>query len=266
MISAFALGGAVLREPVYSEAARRAADFIAGTLYQPDTGILLRRYRQGEAAIPGFLDDYAAFVQGLIDLYETQFEPRRLELAIRLSEKQIELFEDGGHGAFFGSAAGDDSLVLRIKEDYDGAEPSGNSIAAMNLLRLAQVTGREDFRRAGERTLAAFASRMTGAPAGVPQMLAACLFGQADPRQVIIAGEKGAPDTEALLAEVFSRFLPFQIVLLADSAGTRGRLAELHPAIASMDKLEGRAAAYVCQDYACQLPVSDPAKLAELLQ
>jgi hypothetical protein len=266
MISAFALGGAVLREPAYAEAARRAADFIAGALYRPETGILLRRYRQGEAAIPGFLDDYAYFAQGLLDLYETQFEPHRLELAIRLTEKQMELFEDAGQGGFFSSAAGDGSLVLRIKEDYDGAEPSGNSIAAMNLLRLAQMTGREGFRRAAERTLAAFASRMNGGAAGVPQMLAAFQFSQADPRQVIIAGERGAADTEALLAEVFSRFAPFQIVLLAGAGESREKLAAHIPAIASMDRVDGRAAAYVCRNYTCQLPVTDPARLAELLQ
>ena len=266
MISAFALGGAVLREPRYSRAARRAADFVARTLYRPESGILLRRYRQGEAAIPGFLDDYAMFAQGLIDLYETQFEHGWLDLAIRLTEKQLELFEDQSQGGFFSTAAGDGSLVLRIKDDYDGAEPSGNSVAAMNLLRLAQMTGREDFRRAGERTLAAFASRMNGVPAGVPQMLAVLQFSQADPRQVVIAGEREAPDTSALLAEVFSRFLPFQIVLLAGAGDTPGRPAAYAPELAAMEKVNGRAAAYVCRNYSCQLPVTDPARLAELLQ
>src|SRR5205085_7449508 len=123
MISAFALGGAVLDEPRYAEAARRAAEFLIGHMYSPETGVLLRRYRQGEAAIPGFLDDYALFTQALLDLYEAQFDLHHLELAVRLTEKQRELFEDAEGSGFFSSAEGDPSLVLRVKDDYDGAEP-----------------------------------------------------------------------------------------------------------------------------------------------
>jgi uncharacterized protein len=265
-ISALAKGGAVLGSAVYADAARRAATFIVATLYQPETGILLRRYRGGEAAIPGFLDDYAFFVQGLLDLYEAQFDLAWLELAVRLTEKQLELFEDREHGGFFSTAAGDESLVLRMKEDYDGAEPSGNSIAALNLLRLAQMTGRTDFRTAAERTLAAFGSRLSGTPAGVPQMLAVYEFSQGTPQQVVIAGERGAADTEALLATVHARFSPFQTVLLAAGEETRRKLAEWVPAVATMGRVNGRAAAYVCENYTCQLPVTEPVRLGELLQ
>ncbi len=153
MISAFAKAGAVLGEQRYGDAARQAADFLAGRMYDAGTGLLLRRYRKGDAAIPGFLDDYAFFTQALLDLYETGFELRDLELAIRLAEKTVELFEDAEHGAFFSTTAGDPTLVMRIKEDYDGAEPSGNSIAVLNLLRLAEITGRADFRLSAERAL-----------------------------------------------------------------------------------------------------------------
>ncbi|MCX6619828.1 MAG: thioredoxin domain-containing protein, partial [Acidobacteria bacterium] len=145
MISAFALGGRVLNEPGYTAAARDAADFILTRMFDGSTGTLFRRYRDGDAAIPAFLDDYALFVQGLLDLYEASFELRYLEAAVSLTEKQIELFEDRENGAFFSSGAGDQRLVLRMKDDYDGAEPSGNSAAAWNLLRLARITGREDF-------------------------------------------------------------------------------------------------------------------------
>ena len=140
MISAFAKGGAVLDDARYAEAARRAAEFVIGHLYDAGSGTLLRRYREGAAAIPGFLDDYAMFTQGLLDLYEAQFDRRHLELAMRLTEKQRELFEDTGSGGFFSTAADDHRLVLRVKEDYDGAEPSGNSVAVMNLVRLAHMT------------------------------------------------------------------------------------------------------------------------------
>ena len=161
MISALARAGAVLGEPRYADAARRAAEFVLRELFDPASGVLLRRYRQGEAAIPGFLDDYAFFTQALVDIYESQFDLRHLRAAIRLAEKQMELFEDREHGAFFSTAAGDPSLVMRLKEDYDGAEPSGNSVAVRNLLRLAGITGRAEFREAAMKTLEAFHSRLS---------------------------------------------------------------------------------------------------------
>jgi len=266
MISALAMGGAVLDEPRYAEAARRAAEFLMARAYDPATGVLLRRYRQGEAAIPGFLDDYAFFAQGLLDLYEAQFDRRHLELAVRLTEKQGELFEDRERGGFFSTAVGDASLVLRIKEDYDGAEPSGNSVAALNLLRLAQIANRAEFRESAERTLAAFASRLAAVPSALPQMMAACEYWLSEPRQIVIVGERQAADTRELLRAVHSRFVPNRMVLLVDSAETRGALAASVPEIQAMEKVDGRAAAYVCRNYACQLPVCEGSRLAELLQ
>ena len=127
-ISAFARAGAALGEPVYTDAAVAAADFIASRMYDPD-GVLLRRYREGDAAIPGFLDDYAFFAQACLDLYESAFDLRWLSLAGRLTDAMRERFEDAGEGAFFTTPGDDPSLVLRIKDDYDGAEPSGNSVA-----------------------------------------------------------------------------------------------------------------------------------------
>jgi uncharacterized protein len=266
MISALALGGAVLEEGRYAEAARRAAEFLLARMYNPETGVLLRRYRQGEAAIPGFLDDYTLFAQALLDLYEAQFDRRYLDLAVRLTEKQIELFEDRQQGAFFSTATGDDSLVMRVKEDYDGAEPSGNSVAILNLLRLAQITARSDFRVSAEHALSAFAPRLAAAPVALPYLLAACEFRMSDPRQVILVGERGAEDTNSLVRALYSRFLPNRIVLLVDSAETRRALAAGIPAVESMEKMGGRAAAYVCRNYTCQLPVSEASELAELLQ
>jgi len=266
MISAFALGGAALGEPGYAEAARRAAEFVLSRMYDPATGVLLRRYREGEAAIQGFLDDYALFAQSLLDLYEAQFDRRHLDLAIRVTEKQRELFEDRQNGGFFSSAEGDRSLVLRVKEDYDGAEPSGNSIAALNLLRLGQITGRAEFSESAERLLAAFGSRLSAAPMSIPQLLVAYDFRLSEPRQIVIAGERGAADTQALIQTVHTRFVPNRIVLLADSDEGREALAAGAPAVAAMTKVSGRAAAYVCQNYTCKLPVTEAGQLAELLQ
>jgi uncharacterized protein YyaL (SSP411 family) len=266
MISAFAKGGAVLDDPRYAEAARRASEFVIGHLYDAPSGRLLRRYREGDAAIPAFLDDYAMFVQGLLDLYEAQFDRRHLELAARLTEKQIELFEDTESGAFFSTAAGDHRLVLRVKEDYDGAEPSGNSVALMNLVRLARMTNRAAFAASAERTLAAFASRLALAPVAIPQMLTACEFLLGEPREIILVGRRDSVEMRALLRELHTRFVPSRVLLMIDSTETRQALAAAIPSVASMNPVEGRASAYVCRNYTCQLPVSEPAKFAELIQ
>jgi uncharacterized protein YyaL (SSP411 family) len=257
MISAFALGGAVLGEERYAAAARRAAEFLLSRLYNPETGVLLRRYREGDAAIPGFLDDYSMFAQALIDLYEAQFDVRHLDTALALTAKMRELFEDPQNGGFFSTGASDHALVMRMKDDYDGAEPAGNSVALLNLLRLAQFTGRQDLRDSAERLLAAFAPRLSAGAPTLPQMLAACEFYLADPRQVVFAGAH----PEALVRAFYSRFVPNRIVLQASAA-----LAAFQPAVAEMHEVDGRPAAYVCRHFACQLPVNEVEALLRLLQ
>jgi len=265
MISAFAKAGAALPEPRYEEAARRAADFIRDRMYDPATGVLLRRYRQGEAAIPGFLDDYAFFVQALLDLYETGFAWADFELAIQLTEKMIEVFEDREQGAFYSTAAADPTLVMRIKEDYDGAEPSANSIAVLNLLRLAEMTDRADFRTAAAHALEAFGSRMVAAPVGVPQMLVAHEFSLARPQQIVLVGERGAADMRQLIEVLHAGFVPHRVALLVD-AESRAALSTQLPSIAEMHAIEGHATAYVCENFTCQLPTADVATFRQLLQ
>jgi uncharacterized protein len=265
MISAFAKGGAILSEPRYSAAAARAAEFILSRMYDAKTGVLLRRYRQQDAAIAGFLDDYAMFTQALLDLYEAQFDIRFLEAALKLTEKQAELFEDKEHGGFFSTAAGDASLVMRMKEDYDGAEPSGNSVAAMNLLRLAQMTDRKNFRDSADKALRAFASRITSVPSAVPQMLVAYEFSLSKPKQVILVGDRSAPHTQEMLGLLHAHFAPNRIVLLVDEAG-RKVLAGYLPVVETMTRVDGKTTAYVCENYTCKLPTADAAKFAELLQ
>ena len=178
----------------------------------------------------------------------------------------MELFEDPAQGAFFASAADDASLVMRVKEDYDGAEPSGNSVAAMNLLRLARFTNRSGFRESAERTLAAFASRLAAMPAALPQMLAACEWLLGEPREIVLVGGRGDAGTQALLRALHSRFVPNRVVMLVDSPEARRALAAGIPSIEFMEKTGGRASAYVCRNYTCQLPVTESEKLAELLQ
>jgi uncharacterized protein YyaL (SSP411 family) len=262
MISAFALGGVVLDEPRYAQAARRAAEFIRKRMYDAGTGVLLRRHRQGDSAIPAFLDDYALFTQALLDVYETQFDVRDLQLAIRLTETQSELFEDREHGGFFNSADRQPDLVLRMKEDYDGAEPSGNSVAMLNLQRLAQMTDRSDFRDTAERLLAAFAQRLSTVPVALPYMLAACEFRLGEPRQIVLVGE----DLQPLARALYQRFLPVKVVHGLISENARRQVAAWIPALEDMRAVDNRATAYVCRNYTCQLPVTGVDEFTGLLQ
>jgi uncharacterized protein YyaL (SSP411 family) len=254
MISAFACAGAVLGDEKYTRAARRAADFISGQMVRD--GMLYRRFREGDTAIPGFLDDYGAYIQALVDLYQTGLETRDLELAVRLTRRMLASFEDPEGGGFYSTVGGDASLVMRIKEDYDGAEPSGNSVAALDLLRLAAITGDDTFRAAADRTLQAFARKMSEQAPGLPQMLVAYQWASGKPMQVILAGGRESADTRALLAEVYRRFLPDLVVANAEDAG---------PNAAAMLPVEGRATAYLCENYTCQLPVNDARKFGEML-
>jgi uncharacterized protein YyaL (SSP411 family) len=263
MISAFAKGAQALGDARYQEAARPAADFVINRMRSGDA--LLRRHREGEAAIPGFLDDYAFFVQALLDLYETGFRISDLELAIELTDHQLDLFMDIANGGFFSTQAGESDLVLRMKDDYDGAEPSGNSVAAFNLLRLAQITGRPDFSGAAKDTLNAFAGRMAQSPETVPQMLVAHLFARSTPKQIVIAGEVDSEGTQAMLHHVRRHFLPNRVMLLIDGE-SRARLVSYLPALEGMSSMNGKPTVYVCENYTCQLPVTDVESLDRLLQ
>jgi len=247
MISAFAKGAQILEEPRYLDAAQSAAAFLRQNLWDPSRSTLLRRFRDGESAIDGFLDDYAFLSNALLDLYETSFDAADLHFAVLLAERAIELFEDRENGAFFSTPASG-VLILRLKDDYDGAEPSGNSILALVLLRLARITGRDDFRRAAGRTLEAFASRLNSAGAGVPQMLVALAFALDRPREIVLT----APDPEMLRA-LRRHFLPSAVILLSREAPQ------------PMPPLDGQPTAYVCENYACRLPVTQSATLESQL-
>jgi uncharacterized protein len=265
MLSAFAKGAQVLEDGRYLEAARRAAEFLLSRLYNREEATLLRRYRDGEAAITGFLDDYAFFVQGLLDLYETAFDTGFLDVAVKLTETQLARFEDRERGGFYTTLAGDTSLALRMKDDYDGAEPSGNSIAILNLLRLAGITGRSSYRETAERALRAFSAFLAAAPSAAPRMLASLASSVARPRQIVLAGAKDAEDTRLLLRVLRRRFSPNQVVLLVDSEAARRFLSAYSPAIAAMQPVNGAATAYVCEGYTCRLRASDPQELIRLL-
>ena len=210
-----------------------------------------------------FLRTTPFFAQGLLDLYESDFHLPYLQTAIRLTEKQLELFEDKSEGGFFRAAAGDANLLVRIKERYDDAEPSGNSVTACNLLRLAQMTDRRDLRDSSDRVLRSLAGRIAAEPYSAPQMLSAYEFSLSKPKQIVLVGTAGL---DALLHELNSRFIPHKIVLVINEAESRQVLAGYLPVLASMTEKDGKATAYVCENYACKLPTADPKKFAGLLQ
>lgn len=265
MISAFARAAQILDEPRYLVAARKAAAFIAAQLTDRTTGSLLRRYRAGETVIEAFADDYACLIQGLLDLYEASFDVNWLTWAIDLQKKQDALFWDEKDGGYFSASGNDPSVLLRVKEDYDGAEPSPNSVATLNLLRLAQMTDHAEFRDRAEALFAGVGRRLQSAPSAMPQMLVAFEFHLGKPMQIVIAGNPDAPDTRGMIRAVHERFIPNKILLVADGGAGQKTLALHNAFMAGVTRIDGKATAYVCENYVCRLPATDLATMTSLL-
>ena len=202
MISALARGAQVLGEPALLAAAVRAAEFIERELHDAARGVLFRCWREERGAAEGFAEDYAFFIQGLLDLYQASFDARWLGWAVTLQIKMDELFWDTEGGGYFNSAAGDMSIVLRLKEDYDGAEPAPSSVAALNVLRLAAIFHDDARRERGVRCIEAFRAQWSRAPHAMPQMLCALELALEAPRHVVLAGDPAAADFRALAAVV----------------------------------------------------------------
>lgn len=265
MISAFAKGSRVLRQAEYLAAAGRAASFISTALYKSTSKTLNRRYREGEAKFEAHLDDYAFFIQGLLDLYEAGADVGWLKLALDLHGTQIALFWNASDGGFFDFSGKDKTILLRTREAYDGAEPSGNSVAAANLVRLSRITDDEILNKNAEATLRSFSGLLQHAPHAMPLMIAAMEFFREPPVQIVIAGEWNSPETKMFLEQIAGRFLPYTTLLLADGGPGQQFLSERLPFIAPMVRRNGMTTAYVCKDYSCDLPVTSVAELASLL-
>jgi uncharacterized protein len=261
MISAFARAAMILEEDRYLLAANRAADFLLNNLMV--NGELVRRWREGEARYAAGLDDYSFLIQGLLDLYTASHDPSRLRMALELTEKMIELFSDEKGGFYDTSKSA--GLLARMKEAYDGAEPSGNSVAAMNLLRLAGLRGKRQWAELATKGIESFGKTLAGYPLAMPLMLSVMDFQMDKPRQIVIAGGRNDSDTKNLLREVHSRYLPNTLLLLADEGENQEFLKERLPFISTVAKIDGRATAYVCEDFTCRMPVNTREALAALL-
>ena len=282
MIAAFARAGRLLPEGGrYLDAARRAAGFIRDHLWNATSQTLLRRYRQGDAAVEGYAEDHAYLIFGLVELFQADGDPSWLEWALALQRRMDELFWDDEQGGWFSTTGRDPSVLLRLKEDYDGAEPSASAVGVLNLLALSHLTGNETSNtptpntqtlgvgKLGvgsskiERTLAAFAMRASQQGRSVPMMLAALSTYHAGMPQVVVVSDRDAASGE-LAAVVREQYLP-TAVFVPVNASTRAALAGLLPWIAAMQTREGRPTAYVCRDFACQQPTTSAKELRSQL-
>lgn len=265
MLSAFARASQVLDEPAYAATASRAAEYILHIVWDGIAGVLHRGWCAGQKSGPAFAEDHACLVQAFLDLHDATLEIRWLKWAVDMQELQDQLFWDAGAGGYFSSSDRDPSVLVRMKEDHDGAEPSPSSLAVLNLLRLGRMLGDEKRLERAAATMRAFSGTWERAPQALPVMLAGLVDWLQPHRQVVLAGDRESPELRALLREIRRRHLPGIVVLCADGAEGQKWLERRIPAIRGMRPVEGRAAAYVCRDFTCQLPVTEPERLGELL-
>jgi uncharacterized protein len=265
MISAYARAAQALDEPRYLETATRAAAFVRTRLWDESKETLYRSYREGRSDVEGFADDYAFVIQGLLDLYEASFEVEWLKFATQLQETQNRLFFDEKNGGYFSTSGNDESVFLRMKDDNDSAEPAASSIAALNLLRLAQFHDDKQLEDRAKKTIGAFAPTLSHFASAMPQMLVALDYSLSKLRQIVIAGKPDAPETKELVKEVRQHFLSNTILLLADGAEGQKYLGKKNEAVRAMSMVDGKSAAYVCENFTCKTPVTDSKQLADLL-
>jgi len=263
MIAAMAKAARALGRPDLARAASRALEFIEAKLVRPD-GRLLARYRDGEAAFPAYLDDYAFLAWGLLELYEATYQARHLDAALKLVREMDRLFGDSNAGGYYFSATDGETLLARPKEAYDGAMPSGNSVAALVLLRLGRITGDPKLEQAAEKLFRAFAGLVARIPSVHTQLLGALDFALGPTREIVIASGPEDSEAAAMAATVGSRFLPRDVALW-NRPPEQKLLETIAPFVKAQTAVRGAAAAYVCESYACKAPVTTASALAALL-
>lgn len=265
MIAAFAKAAQVLNNDDYSAAAKKATDFVFSKLRKKN-GNLLKRYRQGEAALPAHSDDYAFMTWGLLELYEATFETRYLESAIELNNILLNNFWDKENGGlYFTSEDLNDELIVRPKEVYDGAIPSGNSVAALNLMRLSRLTGDETLAAKAIAIGKAFSQQVQRAPMGHTQLMSALDFWSNQSFEVVIVGEPGREDAQAMLQKLNTPFIPNKVVLFRPDGEAEHAITKIAPFTKYQNSLNGKATAFVCKNFTCNAPTTDVEKMMGLL-
>jgi uncharacterized protein YyaL (SSP411 family) len=272
MIAAFArasrvLGGRALdlekaENPTaaHLQSATAAAFFIRDVMWNRQTRTLLRRYRAGDAAIDGYAEDYACLIFGVLELFQASGDPQWLSWARELQSRQDELFWDAEGGGWFSTTGRDPSVLVRMKEDYDGAEPSPTSVSAMNLLTLAHVTGERAYTDRAGKAIASFGGRLEEQGRAVPLMAAALSMSITEGEQIVILGPRDSAETAAMWTAANRRYRPFSVITRVDPAD-QAALAVHMPWIAEMKMIDGKATAYVCRGFVCDAPSTDPGAL-----
>ncbi len=263
MIIAFAKGFQTFGEEKYLKAASKAADFILKRLYNPDKR-LLHRYRKGETGISGNADDYAFLIHGLLELYEAGFELRYLKAALCLNWEFLQHFWDPVQGGLFFTADDSESLIFRKKEFTDAAIPSGNSIEMLNLLRLSRITANPELEDRAQGLERAFSKLIRRIPSGYSQFLSALDFGLGPAYQVVIAGKHESPDTGHMLEELWTYFIPNKVLIFRPE-GKDPEITNLATYTKEQTPIDGKATAYVCQNYECQLPTTEVSEMLKML-
>jgi uncharacterized protein YyaL (SSP411 family) len=264
MMAALAKGAGVFGEPLYEAAARRSADFILAKM--TDTrGRLYHRYRDGQAAVSAFLDDYAFLIWGLIELYETTFEPSYLHKALDFTTIMLKHFWDGERGGFYFAADDANKILTRKKESYDGAIPSGNAVAMLNLLRLARLTARPEFEEQAAHISRAFSHTVSQSPGACTQLMIALAFALGPSYEVVIVGDPGAEDTTTMVKALRGAFMPHAVVLFRPAGEEGSDITRLAEFTKDLSSLNDKATAYVCKDFRCDLPTTEAHKMLALL-
>ncbi len=264
MVAALAKASRVLQEPRYASAARRAVSFFLDTMLAPD-GRLLHRYRDGEAALPAHLDDYAFLIHGLLELYDTTFEVGYLERGLALNKYLVEHCWDKENGGFYFAADDGEALLLRQKQAYDGALPSGNSLAMLNLLRLARITASPDLEARAARIGRAFFDSVRQSPAAYTQLMIAVDFAVGPSYELVVAGGSRASDTREMLEAIHRRFIPNKVVLFLPTERRSQEVKRIAPFTSEQSSIDGKATAYVCVNHHCELPTTDIDTMLSLL-
>ena len=259
MIRGMAMGYQLTGRPEYLAACEKSAEFVLTTLSQ-DNGLLLRTYRDGKSHLNAYLEDYSYFIAGLIALYEASFEPRWLTEAERLADIMIDQFGDAAGDGFFFTGKAHETLIVQSKSAYDGATPSGASMAIHSLLRLAKHLDKPEFHDKAVETLLLYFHQMEGMPSGSGQLLCELAFLLSTPKEIAIVGEKSDARTDAMLGALHSTYQPNKIVALSESAD-----GQTLPLLAGKTQIDSNTTAYVCENYVCQAPTTDVEAFVELL-
>ena len=256
MIAALAKGANAFNDPAYANAAHKASDFILNNMRDKE-GRLFHRNRGGLSSITAFLDDYAFFIWGLIELYQTNFDVQFLQAALELNELLIKHFWDEENGGFFFTPDDGEQLLLRHKEIYDGAIPSGNSVEMLNLLHLGRLTSNPEFEEKAVQTSRIFSNYVEYSPAAFTQMMSAADFALGPTYEVVVVGHPDEDETKTMLKVLRTEFFPNKVILFIPTDKDPSAIFQIAPFTSQMASIQSKTTAYVCKNYSCQQPTTD---------